>query len=517
MKATQGLKPPAWDAPTLELLETVPGLRLNHATRTAFGLPDAIAAGRHLLKLPPKPLILTLPEVSYESLRPYQNKGVAELVGRLHLFGGALLADDLGLGKTRQALHVVDAVDASRVLIVCPAYVRRTWADEIRAIFPAWTIALLGPKQQFTKEWEKAHDCKVIIVSYELAEEAVRVAFPSSVPQCVIMDEAHYLGGRRTKRTKALQQICTLASYKLALTGTPIWSRPRDLYSLLNVLLGHNFGTASSFDRAYCGGVLNEFGGMDNAGRTREIELSLRLNCYMVRREKAEVLTELPPLTRQIVWVDPDPEAEEAFQLALTSGHSGAQVSKALQATLAGKVSAAVELAASAPGGRFLLFTYLKAHAAEITTQLRARGIDCEMVTGDLPADERATLCAQAQTRKCGIVATIDSLGAGVNLQGLTSYGIMHSIDWVPLKMIQAEGRLHRMGQTANVHWTYVAMRNTMDAVVIRSVVDKLESFRTIVGAGEATQAFRDDLNSYENGAGSEDLLRSIYEAFDDG
>jgi SNF2 family DNA or RNA helicase len=98
-------------------------------------------------------------------------------------------------------------------------------------------------------------------------------------------------------------------------------------------------------------------------------------------------------------------------------------------------------------------------------------------------------------------------------LRDVASYGIMHSIDWVPNKMVQAEGRLHRMGQVGNVHWVYLAMKETMDAAVVRTVIMKMDYWRGVMGQDDG-RSFRDDLDDQYNpdSDANRDVLRAIYE-----
>ncbi len=444
-----------------------------------------------------------------DSLRDYQKAGVAKLLGIMRQVGGAVLADDVGLGKTRQAF-ALGQILGGRKLAVVPAYVREGWRDELTKL-GAGSIAVISPgtTKACKQEWEASLTADWVVCSYEMAEKVVAHAFTSS-PRFVLMDEGHYLCGRKTKRSKAIEDVCTLASYKLLMTATPMYSRPRDFYRLLRILFGKRFGSPSAFDFAYCAGSLNQWGGIDNKGSSHEDELRLRLSYYMVRREKKDVLKELPPLTRQVLWQEPSAEASAAFHQMM--GYKDTKVlAKALEATLEGKMATAIELASQA--GRFLLFTYRREHARQMGHQLQQMGTPCVVVTGDLDTKARSNLCKLAQANGWGVVATIDSLGAGVNLQGVASYGIMHSISWVPLQMVQAEGRLHRLGQTDPTHWVYLAMKESADAVVVRTIIEKLDQWRGVMGA---QSELRDNLDDHFDATSdvNKQALRDIYDSF---
>ena len=488
-----------YDVESRDKLKDLPGIRVTDDGRI-YGSIDALSAA--LARLGEPPLKPELPEqvTSLPGLRHYQNEGVARLRHLLTEHRGALLADDMGLGKTRQAIAVATAVcrwqqptDPGRALICCPASVRETWAQELAAM-GVTDVAICRPQgaKGAKEEWKKARTARCVVTSYDLATRAIEQGFSNTLPLLVILDEAHLLKGRKTQRSDQVQALAAMAMYRLAITATPQWDRPRDNYKLLRILFGTRFGSAWDFDIAYCGGKENEHGGLDNKGATRTEELRHRLGFYMVRREKKDVLTELPPLTRQVLWVDAQPKATQWLNTALTR-HRAGDVHAAIEATLLGKMPVAIQLAKDAK--RFLLFTYLKAHARQMAQLLNEEGTPCVCITGDDTTEKRNALAQLAQAKGQGVVASIDSLSVGVNLQAVAEVGIFHALDYVPQKMAQAEARLHRMGQKNAVTWYWLAMKDSIDEVIVRTVVHKLDQWTEVMGKGGATE-IRNKLNA---------------------
>jgi SWI/SNF-related matrix-associated actin-dependent regulator 1 of chromatin subfamily A len=498
----------------VEQLEHVPGLTLTASG--ASGSIDAMAVVAHRMGIAipgvdSKPGQFSLPK----DLRPYQVEGIERLAQVFKRTGGAVLGDDMGLGKTRQAIELARVLcGTGRVLVVCPASVRETWRDELKKWLDV-DAAVMGPPSdtRYQEDWERATQASWVVCGMEKTlEDGYTLAFESGQPSMLIIDEAHNFRGREAKRSRVLGNIAAECTYKLALTGTPVWSRPKDLYQLLHILFGKRFGSSFQFDMAYCGGQLNEWGGMENKGATRLDELQLRLGYYMVRREKREVLKDLPPLTRQVMWLDPTPKATRAMQVA-TMTPSPKAMQAALEATLDGKMDEAVRLAVDAK--RFLLLTWRKDHAAKLAQRIADTGVRCYLLTGDVPQPERMAAVRQAAAEGAGIVATIDSVKEGINMQAVASIGIMHALDWVPLKMAQAEARIHRMGQTVGVTWYYLAMRESMDAPVVRTVLSKLDSMHALIGGDKG---MRGDLGANEDGAGSSSkALADIYSSLESG
>lgn len=434
-------------------------------------------------------------------VRPYQQSGVEFLVDQLKREGGALLADDMGLGKSLQTIKTWQILGQPTILIVCPASVRLTWKAQLEK----W--ASITPLLATTgKQAGSLQNAKVVITSYDLLTKLDSMF----APVMVVSDEMHLVAGRGAGRSRALLGIAQGASYRLGLTGTPMWSRPRDLWMLLRILFpNYRFGTADEFDYAYCGASINKWGGKVNNGATRTDELQLRLKFVQLRRTKAEVAKDLPALSRTTLWIPATREAtkaREAFALKQLTIHD------ALAATLKGKMDEAVRLASELK--RFLLMTWQKEHAYALHERLNDEGIPCEIITGDISHVERARAVAKAVTNKAGVVATIDSCNAGVDgLQHVASDGIFHALDYTPIKMAQAEARLHRIGQTLPVTWTYLAMQNSADQLVIETVVDKLAQWTGIMG-NDGLSHISDTLSTNTNSAELDDAaLRAIYDA----
>jgi SWI/SNF-related matrix-associated actin-dependent regulator 1 of chromatin subfamily A len=120
----------------------------------------------------------------------------------------------------------------------------------------------------------------------------------------VVLDEAHYIKSRTTARTKAAFMLARAAKRKILLTGTPLLNRPAELWSLLHFLAPTEWPNFYKFAHRYCGAFRSEWG-WDFSGSSNLEELNAKLRRgLMLRRLKADVLPELPPLTRALVPLD---------------------------------------------------------------------------------------------------------------------------------------------------------------------------------------------------------------------
>ena len=430
---------------------------------------------------------------------PFQTHGVKHVVTKCRATGSALLADDMGLGKSMQALLACRALvnGNGQVVVCCPRSVALTWVKEIKK----WTNA----EAFLVKDGKSAAKIKAeeyIVTSYDLSHTL------DVLPCVLILDEAHLLRGRSTLRVKKIRQLAALSDFRIGLTGTPIWDRPRDFWSMLDLLWPGRFGNRFDFDLAYCNGKLNEWGGLENKGATLTEELKLRLETgLMLRRTREQVKLQLPSLQRQVVWLDADPGASAAFRRSAI-GRAPGDMHKALEATLNAKVDAAV--AEGMMADKCLIFTWTRAHATEIHRRLEAEGKKAKLVHGGMTAQLRNKQIAEAAKEGASVVATVDSVGTGVDgLQHVAHIGIFHALDWRPLQLAQAEARLARIGQSQGVLWKYLALKDSADEVVLHTIVDKLDQARAVLGQ-RSNQGLRDTLADY--GTASEaDLLKEMY------
>ena len=233
-------------------------------------------------------------DTAYPGLYRHQHAGIAFLLARRR----AILADDMGLGKTRQAVIAMrEAAPDGPFLVICPAGVKLVWEREIRVIEPDADVQVVdgarlpGAGHRWT------------VINYDLL--ARNNAALAAIPWAgLIVDEAHYIknGSQRAKQVLGLAGIESTASATSVdpvvylLTGTPMTSRPRDLFNLLRAVR-HPLATSFfSYAKRYCGAFDNGYG-LDSRGSSNVEELASIVAGVMLRRSKDEAL-DLPPKTR---------------------------------------------------------------------------------------------------------------------------------------------------------------------------------------------------------------------------
>lgn len=244
-------------------------------------------------------------------LFPYQGSGVAYALDKKKL----IIGDQPGLGKTAQAIATVTGANAFPCLIICPSSLKVNWERE----WEMWTnkkCVVLNDsiKRNFNLFWE-AGLVQVFIVNYESLKkyfvESIDVPKGQKLRinhikfkkqfidmfKSVIIDEVHKCKDSKTLQAKFTKGICTGKEYILALTGTPVINKPKDLISQLGIIDQMTaFGGYSAFTNRYCAGV-------NEASNLRELNYRLNLTCFY-RRDKQDVLKDLPDKMRQVAMCE---------------------------------------------------------------------------------------------------------------------------------------------------------------------------------------------------------------------
>ncbi|XXY54054.1 DEAD/DEAH box helicase [Sorangium sp. So ce269] len=414
-------------------------------------------------------------------LFPYQREGA------LHLFreGRALLADDMGLGKTVQAIAACELLrrrgEARRLLIVTAASLKHQWAQEIAR----WTgerAAVLGGSPA-KRTGALALGAAYTVLSYEITwRELSRLqALEADV---LVLDEAQRAKNFRTKTAATLRALPS--RFLFILTGTPVENRLDDLYALLQLVDPALLGPLWRFNL--------DFQRQDEKGRVVGYknlgELRRRIAPAVLRRERAAVLLDLPPLLEQTRYtplsreqreLDADYRAQAARLLAISERRALRKeeldrlmmlLLKARQACNAlelcdpkrGKRASSkldelealiVEITAQ-PRNKVIVFSEWVGMLALAAERLDRLGVGYVVLHGDVPTERRPALLDRFREEAAvQVLLSTDAGGVGLNLQA-ASYVVHLDLPWNPARLDQRTGRAHRMGQARGVSVTYL-------------------------------------------------------------
>ena len=406
-------------------------------------------------------------DLPVKGLRPFQKAGVAYALNARRTFIG----DEMGLGKSVQALVTVETADAFPVLIVAPKAVVGSWRMEAARWLPARRAVVVSTKTQRLDE-----SAEIIITNYESVVK-LRGALEGNVAS-LIVDESHFVKNRGTAtkpvaRTEAIKAIAASLTDPdpviLLLSGTAMKNgRPAELITQLEILRRLDaLGGFWKFWNRYCGKS------QTGAYNLNELNVRLRENCF-VRRLKAEVLTELPAKVWTTVPVPVSNAREyrrvEADFLAWVREQGGDVASAARAETLTRinalrKTVAESKQAASIEwirnfldsDGKLVVFAHHRDQQDAVLAALS--DYNPRAIYGGQSTEERDRFIAefQADDSVRVIVCSLMAAGMGITLTAASNVALLEH-GWTPADEDQAADRCHRIGQTDSVTvWTLSA------------------------------------------------------------
>jgi SWI/SNF-related matrix-associated actin-dependent regulator of chromatin subfamily A-like protein 1 len=423
-------------------------------------------------------------------LYKYQKRGVKKI---LRFKGRALLGDEMGLGKTIQALTYIKKCpdDTLPALVVCPATAKWVWRAEIRK-HTKLSCRILNGRQ--TKTYQKQRD--VTIINYDVLCTWKSVLLKNKF-NTIILDECHYIKTWKAKRTKAAVSLGKKIPHVIALSGTPLTNRPKELYTTLHLLLPKLFPSFVPYAFRYCGRRMTPWGWDDSrATHLDELHEILKKHC-MIRRTKKQVLKELPEKTRTVIPLPIDrpyeyATAESDFLGWLDKNNVG-KVKTAQKAESLVKLGYLKRLAADLKMRRvtewiddfldetdekLVVFAYHKKVIAQLKDRYKKR---CVVVDGSSTQQQRQANVTEFQTGKARLfIGQIVAAGTAITLTA-ASHVMFAELDWVPGNHIQAEDRLHRIGQKNHVQVYYLIAKNTIEQDLCNVIQKKAKIITTIL------------------------------------
>lgn len=398
-----------------------------------------------------------------DGLLPFQVDGVKEILRRRRL----LLADDMGLGKSLQAIGAIDEAGSYPALIVCPAGVKINWQREIQKWLPDKASVIMSGRKCDADPVEDSPD--FVICNYDILpwrhEQLTSFA-------AIIFDESHCIKTPGKKRTEAALKLIEESDsdiMKVMMSGTPLLNHPHELITQLTGLGYINeFGDADQFTARYCPPYeievkmprgwkkkLTQYGAR-NIAELRERLYSL----CMLRRTKEEVLPQLPAKRRVSLYFDGSKKEMAEYRKLVKDGATVGSLRK--QIGLA-KVAPSLEWLGDHPD-QVVVFV----HHRDVGEAL-VDALGCPAIRGGMSQTERQkSIDAFSSGNASRIVCSIQAAGVGINGLQVASNALFVEQAWTPALLDQAEDRLHRMGQVGSVTAWYTIVPDTIDEIVFK-------------------------------------------------
>jgi SWI/SNF-related matrix-associated actin-dependent regulator 1 of chromatin subfamily A len=434
--------------------------------------------------------------------KPFQIAGIANALKRTNV----IIGDEPGLGKTIQGIGLANAINAKKILVICPANVRLQWAKQARD----WSV--LPDVRTYVVAKKKDGVCitsNYVICSYNLAStDAIQNALCDEEWDLLILDEAHYLKSIEAKRSRAVfgggkigsqfakRWIAKKSKRILALTGTLLPNRPRECYNLVRNL------DWEAIDYMSYDAFLYRYNPRKFIGETEEftgrlLELQARLRCNLLtRRLKDNVEEQLPDKTYEISFIQHNGKITKALKkealidfdpMQLFNPHfnlEGTPVSTLRREMGEAKVPRIVEhvkyLLDVLEIPKIILFYHHKSVRELLIESLQNYGI-VGSYGGQSPKARDLALQEFVEGSPKIWLAQLGTVAGTDGLQQICSYMVFGEPDWTHGGNEQCVDRCHRIGQHDNVIAQFPVVQGSMDEKVLNAVLFKSQTAHQVL------------------------------------
>jgi len=435
------------------------------------------------------------------NLKPltHQLEAAETVIERMN--GKAILADEVGLGKTIEAGLILKEYLirglVKRALILAPASLINQWIEELNIKFhiPAIAYKKNVPIERYD----------VLIMSMDTAKKSPhKERIYEQNYDMIIIDEAHKLKNHKTQIYEFVQGL--KKKFCLLLTATPIQNDVFELFYLISLLKPGHLGNYDTFQSAFSASKHD----LEHNDYLKEL-----VNQVMVRNRREDTGIEWTNRRVQIVPIRFTKEEEEVYNLLGTLQNTGsfsmitlqkemcsskeatgltlskmlednAQsqeiediLAKLMALEVNSKAKKTLEIVEQAKD-KVIIFTEYRATQIYLQWYLHSNGITSVLFNGKYNKSKRDYMKHLFKERAQVLIAT-EAGGEGINLQ-FCHHVINYDLPWNPMKLEQRIGRVHRLGQEHDVHIYNLAIANTIEENILALLHTKIDVFEKVVG-----------------------------------
>jgi SNF2 family DNA or RNA helicase len=485
--------------------------RLSRPTPVDPEISDLVDQAAQVWSRPGFDVFLSQSALRFEPF-DYQVRAAQTALRRMR--GRAILADEVGLGKTIEAGLVLAELRmrglATRTLVITPAGLVAQWQEELERKFGLPTV--VAQRNGWGDEDDHAEHAVVLASLASARRDPLKSTVVAHDWDAVVIDEAHRVRAPATASGKLARELRT--RYLLLLTATPVENRLQDLYDMVSLVAPGLLGTPAEFRQRHGSATT------DPADRAPKNAAALRARTreVMIRHRRSEVAVMLPQRLAETLLVTPDADEAQLYadltgrirQKARVSSPSTRLTLRSL-ARLAGSSPAAVaptltkvgwsDLAARATAAgrsrktavlvqtlghvvrreeKVLVFTGFRQTLDQLVEQVGAAGIPAAVYHGSLTRAAKEQAIA-AFRDEVPVLLSTESAGEGRNLQFCHAM-VNVDLPWNPMQIEQRLGRLHRVGQRHDVLVTNLVAKGTIEEHILRVLEAKINLFELVVG-----------------------------------
>lgn len=417
--------------------------------------------------------------------------------------GRAILADEVGLGKTIEAGLVLKEYMlrglVKKALILVPASLVNQWAKELNEKF---YIPAIAHRKNY--QWDEH---SVIISSIDTAKRSPHRENILDIDyDFILIDEAHKLKNHKTKNFAFVRSL--KKTYCLLLTATPVQNRLVEIFNLVSILKPGHLGDYESFLEQY---------GTNRNKLKQDGYLKQLIQKVMIRNTREN--TEFDNIKRNIetIWVDFNESERDAYNHleAMSEGFSpfsritllrelcssreacylslnkmvkndGTEeiiqpvTEKIAQLEQHSKAKEVRDIINRINGEKIIIFTEYRATQIYLQWYLKQHGITSVPFRGGFKKGKKDWMKHLFENHAQVLIAT-EAGGEGINLQFCNNL-INYDLPWNPMRLEQRIGRIHRYGQENNVRIFNFAIRDTVEEHIMSLLYEKINLFEKIIG-----------------------------------
>ena len=471
-----------------------------------------------LSKIKKSKLSVTSSIKSNKKIELYDHQIYAAVKVKNEFGGSAILADEVGLGKTIEAGIILKEFLisglAKSVLILVPPSIMYQWQDELQSKFDLNFV-----KQRDDRRFKDPASHELLIMSHSSAVSPIQANLLKKRDwDMIIVDEAHSMKNAETHKHQLLKELPR--KFTLFLTATPIENNLRELYNLVELIKPGTFGTLNEFKNRY-----TDDPQMRSINLFFKDELQQILSKIIIRTTRQQVkkyikFTDRIPHTKILKPTDDERELYEKitkiiqekyaegypiFYLMIIQRLTSSSTVAAKRALylmkkreyvdeteynelmkIANRIkidTKAIELldiVRQQKNSKFLIFVEWRSTQDYLAKLLAASGYSVTLFNGDMNLAERD----ESRERFRGeiqIMVSTSAGGYGMNFQ-FCSNVVNYDLPWNPMKIEQRVGRVHRIGQKNDVNIYNVAYEKTIDAYILTLLYTKIQLFKMALG-----------------------------------
>lgn len=432
---------------------------------------------------------------------PHQIESARQAIQEMN--GRAILADEVGLGKTYEAGLILKEYLlrglVKKVLILVPASLVSQWARELNDNF---FIPAIPYRKNYS--WDSVD---ILISSIDTAKRSPhREDILKQSYDLILIDEAHKLKNHKTQNYQFVRAL--KKTYCLLLTATPIQNHLIEIFNLVSILKPGHLGSYESFIGQY---------GKNRRQLNQDDMLKKLIKKVMVRNTRKD--TDLNQSERRIetIWVQFSSEEKKFYQeldaavtsmstfakitllreicssreacyLSLQKMSQGQEQEQLIQPLMEhiedlphhAKADKVIELIRKHDNEKIIIFTEYRATQLYLQWYLKQHQISSVPFRGGFKSSKKDWMKQLFENHAQVLIAT-EAGGEGINLQ-FCNIMINYDLPWNPMRLEQRIGRIHRYGQERDVYIYNFAIKETVEEHIMSLLYEKINLFEHVIG-----------------------------------